>query len=318
MDLLSYHTQDIWTWWIAVYLFFGGLGAATLSVTFLTDMYLKPHRVLVLWGAWSGVVMLGFGSAMLFGHLLHHVAVIYVLTPLVLFVKPDAWIAWGTQFIIWMMFWGVLYSLPHLQQSTVKKRFRLVRWALDLPPVLQVSDMCGRYCKVCGWMATINGIGVAVYTGLLLQSFPAVELWHNPGVPLLFTVSAFSTAMAYLLIVLYVFEHNGEDEDIRKLYERLDLMLIGAELVILFAIMHYLQGGDLNGRKSLAILFSDKGWVVGFLGFGLLVPFALQLLGVLRGWRSAAPVVMSSALVLMGGYLLRHYFMLAGVYAYPW
>ena len=318
MDILSYHTQDIWTWWLAVYLFFGGLGAATLSVTFLTDMYMKPHRVLVLWGAWSGVVMLSLGSAMLFGHLLHHVAVIYVLTPLVLFKKPDAWIAWGTQFITWMMVWGVFYSLPHLQKCVVKERVRPLRWVLDLAPVVWLSEICRRNCKVCGWMATINGIGTVVYTGLLLQSFPAVALWHNPGVPLLFTVSAFSTAMAYLLIVLYVVEYSGEDEDIRQLYERLDLMLISAEVVILFAIVLYLQGGDMNGRKSLAILFSDKGWVIGFLGFGLLIPFALQLLGVLRGWRSAAPIVLSSALVLMGGYLLRHYFMMAGVYAYPW
>jgi polysulfide reductase chain C len=29
-------------------------------------------------------------------------------------------------------------------------------------------------------------------------------------------------------------------------------------------------------------------------------------------------VVLSSMLVLMGGYLLRHYFLSAGVYAYPW
>ena len=102
------------------------------------------------------------------------------------------------------------------------------------------------------------------------------------------------------------------------MYERLELMLISAEVVILFAIVLYLQGGDMDGRKSLAILFSDKGWVIGFLGFGPLIPFALKLLGVLRGWRSAAPIVLSSALVLMGGYLLRHYFMIAGVYAYPW
>jgi formate-dependent nitrite reductase membrane component NrfD len=318
MDLFSYHTQNVWTWWIAFYLFFGGLGAATLSVTFLTDMYMKPHRALVIWGAWSGIVMLGLGSVMLFGHLLHHLAVIYVLTPLVLLRKPDAWIAWGTQFIIWMMFWGMLYSLPHLQKCVLKQRVRLLRWILDLPPVLWLSEMCGRHCKLCGWLATINGIGTAVYTGLLLQSFPAVELWHNPGVPLLFTVSAFSTAMAYLLIVLHVFERSEQDEDIRRLYERLDLMLISAELVILFAIMHYLQGGSVGGRKSLAILFNDNGWLIGFLGFGLLVPFFLQLLGVLRGWRAGAPVVLSSALVLMGGYLLRHYFLIAGVYAYPW
>ncbi len=40
---MTYSTQDLWTWWLAIYLYTGGLGAATLAVTFLTDMYLKPH-----------------------------------------------------------------------------------------------------------------------------------------------------------------------------------------------------------------------------------------------------------------------------------
>jgi len=35
---MTFATQHIWTWWIAVYLYLGGLGAATLVVTFLTDM----------------------------------------------------------------------------------------------------------------------------------------------------------------------------------------------------------------------------------------------------------------------------------------
>jgi len=39
---------------------------------------------------------------------------------------------------------------------------------------------------------------------------------------------------------------------------------------------------------------------------------------VLKGWATRLPIVTASVLVLAGGYLLRHYFMYAGVYAYPW
>lgn len=35
---MSYATQQVWTWWPAIYLYYGGLGAATLAVAFLTDM----------------------------------------------------------------------------------------------------------------------------------------------------------------------------------------------------------------------------------------------------------------------------------------
>jgi formate-dependent nitrite reductase membrane component NrfD len=58
-------------------------------------------------------------------------------------------------------------------------------------------------------------MGTVFYTGLLLQSFPAVALWHNPGVPLLFIVSAFSTAMAFLLLVLYLAVKREEDHGLR-------------------------------------------------------------------------------------------------------
>jgi len=319
MDVtMTYHTQDIWTWWLALYLYFGGMGAAVLVVSFLTDMYIKPYPRLVLWGALSGIVMLSLGSMMLFGHLLHHVAVIHVLNPLILLRKPDAWIAWGTQFIVWMMVWGFLYAVPHIKDTKIAHRWQLTRKVWAWGTVVWLHDNCGRYAKLIGWLATINGIGVAVYTGLLLQSFPAVALWHNPGVPLLFTVSAFSTALAFLLVVLNLFNHWHEDQALRHFYERMDLILISAELVILFSFYQYMESGSESAVHSWVLLWGNMGWVIGFIGFGLVVPFMVELRGVLKGWSTRVPIVTASLLVLMGGYMLRYYFMYGGVYAYPW
>jgi formate-dependent nitrite reductase membrane component NrfD len=320
MDInTTFATQDIWTWSIAVYLYLGGLGAATLVVTFLTDMYLKPHRDLVLWGAFSGIAMLGIGSLMLFVHLLDHMAVLHVLNPLVLIRQPHAWIAWGTQFIIWMMWWGVFYALPYMVDSPQLNRIPLLGSLLRLGIIERLSRRCClRFHKAIGWLATVNGIGVAVYTGLLLQSFPAVALWHNPGVPLLFTVSAFSTAMAFLLLLLNLVIKREEDRPIRVFYERTDVMLIAAELVILFSFFHYMSAGSESAMQSAKLLWSDLGWLIGFIGFGLIVPFFLELRCVLRGSKGHAPVMLAAVLVLFGGYLLRHYFLAAGVYAYPW
>ncbi len=318
MDTMTYTTQDIWTWWIAMYLFFGGLGAATLTITFLTDMYCRPHRRLVLWGALSGVVLLGISSAVLFGHLLHHVAVIYVLDPFVLLRKPDAWIAWGTQFILWMMVWGTLYALPYLRETPAFARIPLAGALLASAPARWLSTCCLKWRRVVGWLAAINGIGTAVYTGLLIQSFPAVALWHNPGVPLLFTVSAFSTAFAYLLLLMHTFIRDENDADLRRRYEIFDLVLISAELIILFSFFNYTLSGSESGYRSARLLWHDLGWLIGFIGFGLLVPFFIELKGVVRGWSRPLPTVAASLMVLTGGYLLRHYFMYAGVYAYPW
>lgn len=315
---MSFAPQEWWTWWFAVYLFFGGLGAATMAVAFLTDMYFQRHPSLVIWGMISSLVMLGAGSGMLFIHLLDHVAVVHVLNPMVLFKQPDAWIAWGTQFITWMMIWGALYPLPYLIESPRFNKLPLIGPILRSPQVGKIAKFCLRHHHLLGWLAAINGIGVAVYTGLLIQSFPAVTLWHNPGVPILFTISAFSTAIAYLLIVLNVFIKADDDHRLRIFYERTDVILIAAELVVLFSFYQYLQAGQESAVRSWELLWRDLGWLIGFIGFGLIVPFFLELKGVVRGWNSRMPIVFASVMVLCGGYLLRHYFMAAGVYAYPW
>jgi len=315
---ITHATQDIWTWWFAVYLYTGGLGGAVLAVTFLTDLYLKAHRNLVLWGALTGVVLLSLGSSMLFLHLLDHLAVIHVLNPLAMLNQPTAWIAWGTQLILWMMVWGVLYALPYACVTPLFQRTPVLGTILAWSWVERLGDFVARHRKFFGWLAVVNGAGVAVYTGLLLQSFPSVALWANPGVPLLFTVSAFSTGMAFLLLIMYTILHEAEDDHIRVLYERIDLVLIATELVIIFSFFFYLQRGPESAQQSKEILFTDMGWLIGFIGFGLIVPFFLELKGVIKGWTSHVPIIAASIFVLTGGYLLRHYFMYAGVYTYPW
>nr|VFK51205.1 MAG: Formate-dependent nitrite reductase, membrane component NrfD [Candidatus Kentron sp. TUN]VFK52586.1 MAG: Formate-dependent nitrite reductase, membrane component NrfD [Candidatus Kentron sp. TUN]VFK53086.1 MAG: Formate-dependent nitrite reductase, membrane component NrfD [Candidatus Kentron sp. TUN] len=321
MDVtINYVTQDWWTWWFAIYLFFGGMGAAIMAIAFLTDMFLKKHPSLVIWGMISSIVMLTLGSGMLFLHLLDHVAVLNVLNPMVLLNKPDAWIAWGTQFITWMMIWGVLYPLPYLVEYPTFLKIPVVGGILRLSFVGKLAAFCERHHIALGWLATVNGIGVAVYTGLLLQSFPGVPLWNNPGVPVLFTISAFSTAMAFLLIMLNIFFKEDERDIVHIFYERIDLILISAELVVIFSFYQYLQTtrGVSAASTSFELLFHDLGWLIGFIGFGLIVPFFLELKGVLKGWVTHIPIVTASILVIMGGYLLRHYFMYSGVYAQPW
>jgi formate-dependent nitrite reductase membrane component NrfD len=88
--------------------------------------------------------------------------------------------------------------------------------------------------------------------------------------------------------------------------------------VILFSFFNYTLSGSESGYRSAQLLWGDWGWLIGFIGFGLLVPFMIELKGVTKGWRGRFPTVAAAVLVLMGGYLLRHYFMYAGVYAYPW
>ncbi|MBU0655103.1 MAG: polysulfide reductase NrfD [Gammaproteobacteria bacterium] len=318
---MSYEMQTAWGLSIAIYLFLGGLGAAVMGVVVITDMFRisnREHPTLVVWGAISSIIFLAVGSGMLFIHLLDHLAVLNVLNPLVLFTKPDAWIAWGTQFIIWMMVWGFFYACPYLRSAKGTRDMPLVgNGAKECGPVCKLMGLCQKYHRLIGWLTIINAVGTVAYTGLLLQSFPAVALWHNPGLPMLFMVSAFSTALAFILLLQYLVIKEP-DQDLRRLFERIDLGLVGLEIALVFFFVNYMLSGSESGLRSVEYLWNSWGWLLGFIGFGLIVPLMLEVGAVSGKLRGHLPVVVAAVLVLIGGFLLRHYTLMAGVYEYPW
>lgn len=307
---MTYAIQEQWNWLVAVYLFLGGMGAMVMAVSIFAHKYKMggtENRSLAWWGNWVGLVMLGVGSAMLFYHLLNHLSVWRVLVGV--FYKPDAWIAWGTWFIIFAMIGAFWYTLPLTKKMPVVEDWGIYQW---------FKGLCEKHHSAIGWFTAINGVLTAVYTGLLLQSFPAVALWHNPGIPVLFTVSATSTAIATLLILQYVVIKE-EDHALRHFFEKTDAWLIGIELVIIFSFFNFLLTGSEGGYVSHDLLWGSAGWVWGFVVIGLVIPFIIELGTLTHRLPSGVMTTVSAAImVLIGGYLLRHYMLASGVYEYPW
>ena len=316
----TFATQDRWGVLVAAYLFLGGLGAALIALSLFSHRYFQAGRAITLWGTLSGEAFLGFGSALLLVDLLHPVRVWEILLPWNVLFLPWSWIAWGTQFIIWAMVFGLLYAWPLLLDEPWFRKLPVAgpwlrKW-FDLPLIRLIGDRATRLRTPIAWVAILNGVGTAVYTGLLLRSFPAAALWANDLVPPLFTVSAFSTALAYQLLVLYaVLRQHGA---MARWYERLDLILIAVEIVLIFSILFIILPGSLSGQASLSILWHSWGWIVGFLGIGLILPFVMESKGTFMGWQRSAPVILTACMVLLGGFLLRHYFLSSGVYVFPW
>ncbi len=308
---MTYAIQEQWNWLVAVYLFLGGMGAMVMTVSIFAHIYKiggSDNSKLAWWGNWIGLIMLGIGSAMLFYHLLNHIAVWRVLVGV--FYKPDAWIAWGTWFIIFAMIGAFWYSLPLTKNMPVIENWGIYQW---------FKGLCEKNHTAIGWFTAVNGILTAVYTGLLLQSMPAIALWHNPGIPVLFTVSATSTAIATLLIVQYTILKNEQDHALRHFFEKTDAWLIGFELVIVFAFFHYLLSGSEGGYVSHDLLWGSAGWVWGFVVVGLIIPFIIEVGTLTKRIPSGATTIIAAAsMVLIGGYLLRHYMLASGIYEYPW
>lgn len=164
-------------------------------------------------------------------------------------------------------------------------------------------------------------IGVAIYTGVLLGAVQARPFWNTNLVAQMFLFSALSSGCAVLILVLSLRPKLLEPAQIRFLY-MLDIFLITLEF---FIVLPYLIHGQLSVqavRDSLDLImggpFTLSFWLF-FLGLGLLLPLLIEIYETAPALFSKAVLhhnrrlaVLSAALVLFGGYMLRYIFVYAG------
>jgi formate-dependent nitrite reductase membrane component NrfD len=181
--------------------------------------------------------------------------------------------------------------------------------------------------KMLAWAMVPLGLGVALYTGILLGAMPARPFWNSPILALLFMVSALSTGVAAILLVRALFGHRNKIsaeafEQHSYMLSSSDLLLIGFEILVvfLFVMYAYLTIGNVEVAVSVIMggPMTQLFWF-GFVVLGLLVPAAIELKYViptlLYQKQFAIPRTMEviiCALVLVGGFMLRYIVVIAG------
>jgi formate-dependent nitrite reductase membrane component NrfD len=150
-----------------------------------------------------------------------------------------------------------------------------------------------------------TGIGLGVYTGILLSTLGARALWGSALLGPLFLVSGLSTGAALLML----FPVTPEE---RSFLARWDLVAIGVEGVLLALLLVGLASGDAASRGAADLLlggrFTAQFWALVVIA-GLAVPAALELLETRLHLRATW---VAPALVLVGGLSLRWILVAAG------
>ncbi|MGE5673690.1 MAG: NrfD/PsrC family molybdoenzyme membrane anchor subunit [Mycobacterium leprae] len=286
--------QTTWSGLIAAYLFLGGLGGGIMALGVVADLFWQPNdesadRRPAIFAAIAGLLALGIGSLLLVLDLEQPLAAIYALANL------SSWITWGILFISLYLVTGVLYVLPYLLKRKVM-------------PLWQ---------RLVGGGAAVFGLLVAIYTGFLLSSSTGIPFWNTPALPILFVVSGTSTGSALLMLYLTALKDSSAmGHKTLHILERLDIGLMAAELVILFAFMNMAWAGSAGAKVGASFLMGSTGFMLGVPVAGLLLPLILEALGLKR--KGALLTVIAALLVLAGGALLRLYILQAGYYALPY
>ncbi|NTU90620.1 MAG: polysulfide reductase NrfD [Chlorobiaceae bacterium] len=304
---MTFVHQEVWHWQIATYLFLGGLGGATFAISAVLHLFEGCDRKMLSVAIMSSIAFLVIGTIFLLADMLQPLKAIYALT------NPRSWIFWGVIFINFYFVSAIAYVIPLLE--TWPQLLPIIR---KIPqPVLSLLE---RFNKLAALTGSAAGFLVAIYTGLLISAAPAISFWNTPALPLLFVISGFSTGAAYLLL-LSTFSKNESAWKITAKLEQLDAVLIVSELIILGAYFNFALFLPTGARASAEYLFHSPVFLVGFFIAGLIVPLAIETYGIFfsgHSKKSGSLLVAASALVLVGGYLLRIYVLKAGIFQYPW
>jgi formate-dependent nitrite reductase membrane component NrfD len=290
-------SQKLWGWKIAAYLFLAGMGGGAYVVGAVADYLSMPGGVAL--SQLATVV----GPGLVFVGLLFLIADLGPKSSAYLaYKKPGtSWIARGTIIISAFMILGAINVIGWIWPFRILATMPDVRHALGL-------------------VTCVFALGTMVYTGLLLGANKAIPLWSTAVVPLLFFVSALSTGIMGLILLLYFYGALLGPVVGRQLelLASLDLYLIALEALIVYAYLQVTQR-DNASRVSVKLMLrgrlSTEFWV-GIIVLGLAIPLLTEVAAALGASSSQLLLLpAASACGLLGGLFLRHVVLAAGVKA---
>ncbi len=295
--------QDVWGPPIAWYLFLAGVGAGAYLVGVVADYLGERYRPLVKPGIYLGAPLVAIGSILLLFDL---------GSPLRFFLgflQPQS-----SMLSVGIIIISVFIILGSIHIATL------------IFPKMNISQ------RTLRWLGGINGLfalGTAIYTGLLLGVVKAVPFWNMPLLPPLFLVSALSTGIGAVLLVVGLrrwvkpaaVEAEGDKvtESVHAL-GRIDTPIIVTELLMLFFLIFIMIASQTTGAESARYLvaggYATAFWL-GVVVIGLLLPFTLESWSMTRGRgmslaRLSDLGIVTGLCLLVGGLILRYAVVAAG------
>ena len=288
-------TAPHWEWYIVLYFFFGGLAGGSYFLAALIDLrggeedrplarlgYYVAFPLVMLCGL---LLTLDLGQPLRFWHMLIQRNTFW---PMFKYWSPMSIGSWA------LLLFGLFTFLSFLGALADDDRRWPVfnRWRLPWPTLrrLRGSSLLGRVIAVVGG---VLGFYIAGYTGVLL-AVTNRPIWSDtPLLGMLFVVSAASTSAA--LLILLAVRRGWAMAGVDALH-RMDDWVIALELVVLSAVLISL------GPVMRAWLNAWGILLVFVVAVGMIAPLFLS-------WRARrarySNLTLASALVLVGGFLLR-------------
>jgi len=273
--------EHTWTWEIPVYFWIGGIGAGAHVVSTIARMLGHKDRAFLRAGRYTTLVAMMLSPILLILDL-GRPERFYNMLRIVKWRSPMSMGTWGLT--LFSTLTGFVAASQAARDGLLGRENVIARLAGALPS------------RLLSVLALPFGFFVGAYTGVLIGA-TSIPMWARNVVLMgpTFLSSALSTGLSAISFILHL-GGWGEKRTLEALRraERIALLVEGGLLAA--SLVRMGQWGKPLRSKKLAPLFFG-GTILG----GILAP-----LGLLSGRESRARGLLASALVLLGGYLLRY------------
>ncbi len=304
-------TLHIWHYEVPVYLFLGGLVAGVMVLSGLW-MLRSPggerSRALSLL-PWAAPILLSLGMLFLWLDLENRLNVFrFYLT-----FEPTSPMSWGSWILLAIYPASILLALrmmPAELRACPMSRLakRLGATALGQRFETGFGRLVGwvdGHTREIAWANVVLGVGLGIYTGILLGTLGARPLWSSPILGPLFLVSGLSTGAAFMMLY-------GIRDSERIALGRLDVGLIAVELALIGLWLVGLLSGGAAAREAAGVVlggpYTAAFWTL-VITLGLLAPLTAEWMELRH---RAVPGRLAAVLVLVGGFALRWILVYAG------
>ena len=241
-----------WGWPIASYLFLGGLGGGMIVLAGLADLVFDRGEAFSLGSLIAGIAI-AVGSGLLIFELGRPSQFWRVLSRQKAIMTAGAW----------------------MLSFTIVTSFAYFSFWPDFSPWRELVGLRHLFAGI----NIVLGLGVCIYTGILLGSLRARAFWNTPILPVLFLVSGLSTGAAAQALLAGAWPYRGSAADVEAIHgalRSLDLTLIVFELMVLFlyVVMMRLAAGKVTARIAAKWLAGEKSFAFwgGLVVLGLAAP----------------------------------------------
>lgn len=292
--------QVNWPAVIAIYLFMAGVGVAAFYTGVFADLFSGGrYRRLAKYGSYVGVPLIIGGVLML----LLDLGRPFMFWRLILNFRTSSTMSMGVWLLTAFIILGGLNALTWLAEEERYQNSSLLA-AFKGKTGLR---------RFTGFLGLPVAILTAGYTGVLLASTSSALWSSTPYLGLLFLVSATSTGMAALMLVL---AWRQEDARVIQKLAKADAMVIVFEIVVFALLIFTLRSA---APEAAAVILSGSYALLfwfGIISCGLVIPLIVELYNMfspkLHSKNDRAVPVVAATLILIGGFLLRYVLLYAG------